>query len=181
MLFTVIYTFISISVATYSYHFTWNSTNHGFDRFFFLSFWLKCIKMKDKHSQDRLGSTQQTNSYKQPWILFASQQSIISYWDWACGGATVNWTATDLSAGCVTTHYAALKNPEASFWHTDSQPETHTWLIFHLMFTWMTISRFMTSDFIAIQLLCSLFLPMKSFFTFLLKAFYLFSHHTGNL
>lgn len=136
--------------------------------------------MRDKHSQDRLGSTQQTNSYKQPWILFASQQSIVSHWDWACGGATVNWTATDLSAGCVTTHYVTLKNTEASFWHTDSWPKTHTWLIFHLIFPWMTISRFVTSAFIAIQLLCSLILPMRSYFS-LHEEYYLFSHLTGNL
>lgn len=102
--------------------------------------------MRDKHSQDRLCSTQQTNSYKEPRILFASQQPTASNWDWACGGATVNWTATDLSAGRVTTHYAALQNTEASFWHTDSWPDAHTLLIFHLMFSWMTISSFRTIE-----------------------------------
>lgn len=166
MLFTVIYTFISIYVATYSYYFTRNSLYQGLESlvldvvwfFFFKSFWLKYIKMRDKHSQDRLCSIQQTNSYKQPRVLFASQQSIVSNWDWACGGATLNWTATDLSAGCVTTHYAALKSTEAPFWHTGSWPETNTWLIFYWMFLWLTISRFMASAFDAIQLLCCLLL-----------------------
>lgn len=114
----------------------------SFSDFFFVSFWLEYIKMRDKHSQDRLCSTQQTNGYKKPRILFAYRQPTASNWDWACGGATVSWTATDLSAGCVTTHYAALQNTEASFWHTDSWPDARTSLIFHLMFPWMTIRSF---------------------------------------
>lgn len=98
----------------------------------------------------------------------------VSDWDWACGRAAVNWTATDLSAGRVTTHYAALKNTEASFWYTGSLPGTHTWLIFHWLFPWLTISRFMSSAFATIELMCCLFLEWEVYY------FSLFCHPTGS-